>query len=96
MMASGKLKSKVEIGTKEPKCFREHARPSGSGKSAEEKMDDMDKIIKDLSKKIYRMELDQVKPDPFSRKYFKINPNPQTQQRQVKNEDQKIQAPFKT
>jgi hypothetical protein len=96
MMASGKLKSKVETGTKEPKRFREQAGPSGSGKSAEEKMDDMAKIIKDLSNKISRMELDQAKPDPFARKYFRRNPNPQTQQRQVKNEDQKIQAPFKT
>jgi hypothetical protein len=70
--------------------------PPDLGKSAEEKMDDMAKIIKDLSNKISRMELDQAKPDPFARKYFRRNPNPQTQQRQVKNEDQKIQAPFKT
>jgi hypothetical protein len=89
MMASGKLKYKVET---EPKNlnFQEQAGPSGSGKSTEEKMDDMAKIIKDLSKKISRMELDQAKPDPFTRKYFRRNPNPQTQQRQVKNKDQKI------
>jgi hypothetical protein len=59
-------------------------------------MDDVAKIIKDLSNKISRMELDQDKLDPFARKDFRRNPNPQTQQRQVKNEDQKIQAPFKS
>jgi hypothetical protein len=56
----------------------------------------MAKIIKDLSNKIYRMELDQDKLDPFARKYFKRNPNSQTQQRQVKNEDKKIQSSFKS
>jgi hypothetical protein len=62
MMESGKLKSNVEIGTKEPRCFREQAGSFGSRKSAEEKMDDMAKIIKYLSNKISRMELDQSKP----------------------------------
>jgi len=41
------------------------------------------------------MELYQSKADQFTRKYFKRNPNPQIQQKQIKNEDQKIQAPFK-
>ena len=41
------------------------------------------------------MELDQAKPDPFAWKYFRRNPDPKTQQRQVKNEDKKIQGPFK-
>jgi hypothetical protein len=41
------------------------------------------------------MELGQSKIDQFTRKYFIRNPNPQTQQRQIKNEDQKIQTPFK-
>jgi hypothetical protein len=41
-----------------------------------EKMDDMAKIIKELSIKNSRMELDQAKTDPFSRRYFKRNPNP--------------------
>jgi hypothetical protein len=59
-------------------------------------MDEMAKIIKDLSNKISRMELDQDKPDTYVRNQLKINPNPQMQQRQIKNEDQKIQAPFKT
>jgi hypothetical protein len=58
MMASGKLKAKVETGNKDTKRFREQARTSGSGKSVEEKMDDMEKIIKELSNKISRMELD--------------------------------------
>jgi hypothetical protein len=96
MMELGKLKETVKIGTKETKRFREHVGTSGSGRSSEEKMDYMAKIIKDLSNKISRMELDQAKPDPFSRRYFKRNPNPQIQQRLVKNEDQKIKAPFKT
>jgi hypothetical protein len=47
----------------------------------EDKMDDMAKIIKELSNKILRMELDQSKIDQFSRKYFRRNPNPQTQER---------------
>jgi hypothetical protein len=41
------------------------------------------------------MELDQSKIDQFIRKYFRRNPNPQIQQRQIKNEDQKIHTPFK-
>jgi hypothetical protein len=90
MMESGKLKYKVETRVREPKRFREQAGSFRSGKSVEEKMDDMDKIIKDFSNKISRMELDQAKPDPFSRKYFRRNPNSQTQHKQIKNEDQKI------
>jgi hypothetical protein len=96
MMASGKLKTKVELGAREPRCFKEQEGPFGPGKSTEEKMDEMAKVIKDLSNKISRMELDQAKPDPYVRNQFRRNPNPQIQQRQVKNEDQKIQAPFKT
>ena len=56
----------------------------------------MAKIIKDLSNKISRMELDQAKPNTYVRNQFKRNPNPHMQQRQIKNEDQKIQASFKT
>jgi hypothetical protein len=48
MMASGKLKEKVDIGTKETKRFREQDGPSGSRRSVEEKMDDTAKIIKEL------------------------------------------------
>jgi hypothetical protein len=99
MMASRKLKTKVEMGTREPRRFKEHAGPSGSGKiSSEEKMDEMEKIIKDLSNKISRMEMEKSKPDPYARNQFRRNPNinPQIQQRKIKNEEQKIQAPFKT
>jgi hypothetical protein len=46
MMASGKMKTKVETGNKDTKRFREQAGTSESGKSAEDKMDDMAKIIK--------------------------------------------------
>jgi hypothetical protein len=95
MMASGKLKAKFEMGNKETRRFREQAGPSGVGRSSEDKMDDMAKIIKELSNKISRMELDQSKNDQFPRKDFRRNPNPQIQQRQIKNEEQKIQAPFK-
>jgi hypothetical protein len=59
-------------------------------------MDEMDKIIKDLSNKIYIMELDQAKRDTYVRNQFKRNPNPHMKQRQIKNEYQKIQSPFKT
>jgi hypothetical protein len=76
MMKYCKLKSKVETRTKESKRFREQARPSRSARYVEEKMDDMAKIIKDLSNKISKMELDQAKPHPFARKYFRRNPNP--------------------
>jgi hypothetical protein len=70
----------IEIeSNKQPRHFREQEGPSVSGKSVEEKMDDMANIIKDLSNKISTMELDQAKTDPFSRKYFRRNPNPQTQ-----------------
>jgi hypothetical protein len=69
--------------------------PQDLGDPPEEKMDDMAKIIKELSNKIYRMELYQAKPDPFSRRDFKRNPNPQIQQRRVKNEEQKIKPLLK-
>jgi hypothetical protein len=58
-------------------------------------MDDMARIIKELSNKISRMELDQSKVDSFVKRKFRRNPNPQNQQRHVKNEDQKIQTPLK-
>jgi hypothetical protein len=67
MMASGKLKTKFEMRTKEPRPFKEQVGPSRSGKSAEETMDEMAKIIKVLSNKISRMQLDQAKPDTYAR-----------------------------
>jgi hypothetical protein len=90
MMASGKLKDKIETGNNETRGFREQAGPSRSGRSVEDKMDEMEKIIKELSNKISKMELDQSKTDQFVINYFRRNPNPQIQQRQIKNEDQKI------
>jgi hypothetical protein len=65
MMAYGKLKTKVEMGNRENKHFREQVGPSGSNRSTDDKMDDMARIIKELSNKISRMELDQSKDDPF-------------------------------
>jgi hypothetical protein len=96
MMASGKIKTKLETGNKETRRYREQGGPSGSGRSSEDKMDDMARIIKEMSNKISRMELDQAKNEHFPRKDFKRNPNPQNQLRKIKNEDQKIQAPFKS
>jgi len=58
-------------------------------------MDDMEKIIKELSNKISNMELDQSKAYRFVRREFRRNPNPQIQQRQIKSEDQKVQTPLK-
>jgi hypothetical protein len=95
MMASGKLKTKSETGNRETRRLREQAGPSGSGRSSDDKMDDMARIIKELSNKISRMELDQSKADQFVKREFRRNPNPQFQPRQIKNEDQKIQAPLK-
>jgi len=101
MTASGKLKTKIEMGIREPRRFKEQGGPSSFGKNTqEEKMDEMDKIIKDLSNKISRMEIEKAKPDPYVRNknQFRrnLNTNPQIQHRQIKNEEQKIQAPFKT
>ena len=56
----------------------------------------MARIIKELSNKISRIELDQAKNEHYPRKEFKKNPNPQNHQKQIKNEDQKIQTPFKS
>jgi hypothetical protein len=50
-------------------------------------MDDMARIIKELSNKIYRMEPYQSKANPFVKREFRRNPNPQNKQRQIKNED---------
>jgi hypothetical protein len=96
MMASGTIKSKTKAGNKETRRYREQGGSSGSGRSSRDKMDDMDKIIKELSNKISKIELDQTKNDHFPRKDFRRNPNPQTPQRQIKNEDQKIPTPFKS
>ena len=83
-MASGKLKTKVEMGAREPRHFKENVGPSGYGKSTEEKMDEMAKIIKDLLNKISRIEIEQAKPDPYVRNQFRRNPNPHILQRQLK------------
>ena len=73
MMTYKKLKTKVEMGTREPRCFKELGGPSGSGKSTEEKMDEMAKIIKDLSNKISEMEMEKSKLDPYVRNKFRGN-----------------------
>ena len=58
MMASGKLKARLEAGNQEPKHFREQAGPSGSNRSSDDRVDDMARVIKELSNKIIRMELE--------------------------------------
>jgi hypothetical protein len=66
MMASGKLKKKVEMGIREPIRFKEQGGPSSSGKNThEEKMEEMAKIIKDLSNNISMMEIKKAKPNPY-------------------------------
>jgi hypothetical protein len=58
MMASGKLEDKVEAGNRETRCFREQARLSGSNRYTDDKVDDMARIIKEMSNNISRMELE--------------------------------------
>jgi hypothetical protein len=48
MMASIKLKTKVETGNRETKRFKEQVGPSGSGRSSDDKMDYMSRIIKEI------------------------------------------------
>jgi hypothetical protein len=96
MMASGKLKSKTEAGNKENIRYREQGGSSRLGRSLGDKMDDMARIIKELSNKISKMELEKTKNDHFPKKDFRRNPNPQIPQRPIKNEDQKIPTPLKS
>jgi hypothetical protein len=74
MMASRKLKTKVETGNRETKRFREQDGPSGPSRSSDDKMDDMARIIKEISNKFSRMELDKSKADPFIKREFRRNP----------------------
>jgi ribonuclease HI len=96
MMASGKLKAKTENVNKENKKFKEQGGPSGSGKSAGDRIDEMARVIQQLSNKISKMELEKPRRDNFPRKDFRKNPEPQGPHKTIKNEDQKIQAPFKS
>jgi hypothetical protein len=79
MMASGKLKAKVEITNRDNRRYKEPAGPSRSNRYTDDRVDDMAQIIKDLSNKISRMELDQAKDDSFNKRDFRRNPNPQNQ-----------------
>jgi hypothetical protein len=94
-MASGKLKAKVETANRDNRRYREPTGPSGSNRYTDDRVDDMARIIKYLSNKISRMELDQAKADSPNKRDFRRNPNPQNQQRPIKNEDQKIPTPLK-
>jgi hypothetical protein len=56
----------------------------------------MARVIQQLSNKISKMELEKPRRDNFPRKDFRKNPEPQGPHKTIKNEDQKVQAPFKT
>jgi hypothetical protein len=58
MMASGNLKAKIETGNQETKRFREQAGSSESNRSTYDNVDDTARVIKELSNKISRMELE--------------------------------------
>jgi hypothetical protein len=96
MMASGKLKEKTETGNKENRKFKEQGGPLGLGKYLGDKIDEMAKVIREISNNILKMELEKSKRDNFPRKDFRRNPDPQGPQKIIKNEDQKIPTPFKS
>jgi hypothetical protein len=96
MMASGKLKAKTKTGNKENKKFKEQGGSSGSGKSSGDRIEEMASVIRELSNKISKMEQEKSKRDNFPKKDFRRNPEPQGPQKIIKNEDQKIQTPFKS
>jgi hypothetical protein len=77
MMALGKLRTKFEIGNKETRRYRYQGGPSRSGRSSEDKIDDMARIIKELSNNISIIQLDQAKNEHFPKKDFKRNTNAQ-------------------
>jgi hypothetical protein len=79
MMASGKLKAKIETTNRDNRCYREPTGPSGSNRYTDDRVYDMTRIIKNLSNKISRMELDQDKVDSSNKRDFRRNPNPQNQ-----------------
>jgi hypothetical protein len=96
MMESGKLKAKIETENKENRKFKEQGGSSRTGKSLGDKIDEMDRLIRELSNKISKMELDKSKRDNFPRKDFRRNPDPEAPHKTIKNEDQKIPTPFKS
>ena len=49
MMASGKLKAKTKTGNKENRKFKEQGGPSGSGKSSGDRIEEMARVIRELS-----------------------------------------------
>jgi hypothetical protein len=59
MMTSTKLKAKIDTGNKESKKFKEQGGSLGSRKSSTDKIDEMAKIIRELSNKISKLELDK-------------------------------------
>jgi hypothetical protein len=96
MMASGKLKAKTENVNKDNKKFKEKGGPSGSGKSVGDRIYEMASVIQQLSNKISKMELEKPRSDNFPRKDFRKNLETQGPHKTIKNEYQKVQAPFKS
>jgi hypothetical protein len=79
LIKSGKFKVKNEAGTRETIKIREHGSSSSANKNfQDEKIEEMDKLIKDLSNKLSRMEVDRVKNEPNIRNpnQFRRNFNP--------------------
>jgi len=69
------------MGIGEKRKFKEQEGPSGLGRNAQdEKIDEMAKLIKDLSNKLSKMEMEKDKPDSYVRNPNKfginINTNP--------------------
>jgi len=59
------------MGIREPRKFKEQGGLSGSKRNAQdEKIDEMAKLIKDLSNKLSKMEMEKSKTNPYVR-----NPN---------------------
>ena len=81
MMTLGKLKAKTETGNKENRKFKEQGGSSGSGKSSRDRIDEMARVIREISNKISKMELEKSKRDNFPKKDFRRNPDPQGSQK---------------
>ena len=110
ILASNKLKEETEYQTVDKKGKKEIIPSNSTGKALDSKMDEMNKIIKNLSIKIDRLELgnkNQNKPIPegernqnqFRRPFvprflLRERRNNDIQRERRENEEQRIQPPF--
>jgi hypothetical protein len=99
MIASGKTKIKTETGVREYRKPKEQVGPSGSSKNIQDsKIEEMSKIIKDLSNKLARMEVERRRPEgdrnpnQFRRQF---NNPPQFLKRENRNNEQVHSSTFK-